>query len=375
MASLFALDYPLGPDLEHAIRRCVDQGEAFCVLDQRTSPGRRRDELLALGATHLRDVDGVSSLRDGVDIDDDIGVVMLTSGSSGRPKAVEITWDALRASATMTQERLRGAEASLWFPCLPANHIGGLAVILRAVFGDARLLWGDSHDIAGAPSLGATHVAVVRAQLARHDLSGYEVVLLGGARPPGELPDNVITTWGMTETGSGVIYNGRPLDAVQVTTINGELCLKSPTLFRSYRDSPRPRVKGPDGAPDWFPTGDAGEFRDGVVRVFGRMGYVINTGGEKVWPDDLEAVLATVKGVHDVAVTSIDDDEWGEKIVALIVSDVVDLDDQLSDAALDKIGPWAKPKVIRYVQSIPRTSNGKIRRGDLEEVFSRPPGL
>ena len=141
----------------------------------------------------------------------------------------------------------------------------------------------------------------------------------------------------------------------------------------SYRDAPRPQITGPDGRDDWFPTGDAGEVLDGVLRVRGRLGYVINTGGEKVWPDDLEVVLASIPGVRDVAVTALDDEEWGQRIVALVVSDRHDLDETIGATAHDRIGPWAKPKEVHYVAAIPRTANGKIRRGVLGAALGARP--
>ena len=75
----------------------------------------------------------------------------------------------------------------------------------------------------------------------------------------------------MTETGSGIVYDGVPLPGVEVASVDGELLVRSPTLFRSYRDAPRPRALGPDGRDDWFPTGDGGEVADGRVRVYGRL--------------------------------------------------------------------------------------------------------
>lgn len=359
-----ALDLPLGPDLEAALRQCVENEEAFCVLDQRLAPRRREEELTALGATSVLDLEGRRERSAGRRVDDEIALVMLTSGSSGPPKAAELTWSAIRASADMTQATLRAASAPVWFPCLPANHIGGLAVLLRAILSDASLLWGDPDELDLAPQRGATHVAVVAAQLARFDLDGFYRVLLGGARAPVALPENVVTTWGMTETGSGVVYDGHPLAGVEVTALDGELLVRSPTLFRSYRDRPRPHVIGPDGRDDWFPTGDGGDVQEGRVVVRGRLGFVINTGGEKVWPEDLEVALASLPEIHDIAVTSTDDAEWGERIVALVVSDQ-NLDDAIRARAEERIGPWAKPKEIRYVTAIPRTGNGKIRRGDL----------
>ena len=368
MQSLLAIDLALGPALELALRECAARGQPFCILDQRLSPRRRDEELAALGATSILSVEGTRARPTGRDVDDDVGLVMLTSGSSGEPKAVELTWDALIASADLTQSSLRGDTPPVWFPCLPANHIGGLAVLLRAVLSDATLLWTGDDDVQRASKEGATHVSLVRAQLARFDVSAYDRVLLGGARPPELLPSNVMTTWGMTETGSGIVYAGFALPGVDVASVDGELCVRTPTLFRSYRTAPRPHTTGPDGRDDWFPTGDAGSVVDGRVSVRGRMGFVINSGGEKIWPEDLEAALSTLPQVADVAVTGVPDPEWGQRVVALVVSNDAPFDDVLRATANARIGPWAKPKEIRYVTAIPRTGNGKIRRGELEHL-------
>lgn len=369
MRPLIALDLALSPALEIALRGCVENGQAFCVLDQRLSPRRRDEALDQLAPTIVRDTDGDSVRPSGRSVEDDIGLVMLTSGSSAAPKAAQLSWDALHASAALTQATLRGQRTPAWYPCLPANHIGGLAVLLRALLNDAALLWGDPDRLEDGPTAGATHIAVVRTQLARHDLSGYDKVLLGGAKPPSALADNVVTTWGMTETGSGIVYDGFALPGVDVAAVDGELVVRTPTLFSSYRDAPRPRATGPDGSADWFPTGDAGSVTEGRVSVRGRIGFVINTGGEKLWPEDLEAVLVTIPDVRDVAVTGVDDEQWGQRVVALIVSDGVKLDDVITALSAERVGPWAKPKEIRYVAAIPRTSNGKIRRGELTDLF------
>jgi O-succinylbenzoic acid--CoA ligase len=366
---LLALDLALGPALEAALRRCADGDEAFCVLDQRLSARRREESLDILGATHVLSTQGRTPRRAGREVENNIGLVMMTSGTSGDPKAAQLSWDALKASAEMTQATLRGASEPVWYPCLPANHIGGLAVLLRSILSDARLLWGPEDQLDSAPSRGATHVAVVRTQLARHDLHDFATVLLGGGRPPSPRPENVVTTWGMTETGSGIVYDGYALPGVDVAEVEGQLLVRSPTIFSSYRDAPRPRVLGPDGAKDWFPTGDGGDLTNGKVSVRGRLGFVINTGGEKLWPEDLEAVLSSLEGVRDVAITGVEDPEWGQRVVALVVSDGTQLDDDIVALAHERIGPWAKPKEIRYVAALPRTSNGKIRRGELTNLF------
>lgn len=368
MQSLVALDFPLGTELEHHIRDAVERREAFCVLDQRLSVRQRVNEIEQLGPTAVLDRTGRTELARGQVIDKSIGLVMLTSGSSGPAKAAELTWDALEASAFMTQSTLRSNRAPVWFPCLPANHIGGLAVLLRAILSDATLLWGDLDDLEDAPARGATHIALVRTQLQRYDVSKFEKVLLGGAQPPSERAPNVVTTWGMTETGSGIVYDGYALPGVEITSVSGEICVRSPTLFRSYRTAPRPTTTGPDGRNDWFPTGDAGEVVDGKVSVLGRLGFVINTGGEKLWPENLESAIASLEQVRDVAVTGVDDPEWGQRVVALVVSNGHTIDDAIRDVAAEFIGPWAKPKEIRYVEAIPRTSSGKIRRAELAEL-------
>ncbi|MHB2028228.1 MAG: AMP-binding enzyme [Acidimicrobiales bacterium] len=367
MRNLLAMDLPLGPELARAIRRCAESGDAFCVIDQRLSARQRLEQLALLGATAIVDQSGRRSRREGQLVDDGVGLVMLTSGSSGTAKAAELTWTALRASAELTQRTLRQHVSPIWLPCLPANHIGGLAVLLRAILSDASLVWLDG-NIDEGPSRGATHVALVRTQLLRHDVSGYYRVLVGGARPPEGLPDNAIATWGMTETGSGVVYDGVALPGVEVVAQNGELCVRSPTLFRSYRDRPRPCVVGPDGRDDWFPTGDAGTVDDGRVHVRGRLGFVITSGGEKIWPEDVEAIVTSLEGVLDAAVTGVQDLEWGERVVALVVSDGRRLDDAITSEVAERLGPWAKPKEIRYVAAIPRTTNGKIRRGNLAHL-------
>ncbi len=368
MARLVALDFPLGPDLEHAVRDCVDHARAFCILDQRLAPRQRRAQLVSLGATDCWDPEGRSAIDGGQPVDDEVGLVALTSGSSGRPKAAELTWSALASSARLTQESLHRGGEQIWFPVLPANHIGGIAVILRAVLGEAKLHWGDPTDFAAALSQGATHVAIVRAHLTRQDLSGFGVVLLGGARPPALTASNVISTWGMTETGSGVAYNGVALPEVDIASVNGEILVRTPTLFRSYRDAPRPRATGPDGLDDWFPTGDGGVLVDGRLTIHGRLAYVINTGGEKVWPEDLEAAIATLPSVRDVAVIGVEDPEWGQRIVAMVVGDGSNLDHAIRSTANERLGPWAKPKEIRYVAAIPRTASGKIRRSELRHL-------
>ncbi len=343
----------------------------------------------------------------GLPVEEGDALVIATSGSSGRPKAVVLTHDALAASARATSERL-GVEPDrhTWLACLPLAHVGGLSVVTRAMLTGTGLHVLPAFDAEHVEALGrsgeVTHVSLVAAALRRVDPSSFTRILLGGSRPPGELPPNAVVTYGMTETGSGVVYDGVPLDGVEVAIAHfdggvggvgglgggdgggggpggggpggggpggdgGEILLRAPMLMRCYRDGTTGRVTGPDRSTTWFATGDAGFLTAaGTLSVTGRMAEMINTGGEKVWPDEVERVLATHRGVTEVAVWKRPDPEWGERVVAWVVPaepppDVRELKELVAGA----IAPWAAPKEIVFTTALPRTASGKVRRSEL----------
>jgi O-succinylbenzoic acid--CoA ligase len=209
------------------------------------------------------------------------------------------------------------------------------------------------------------------------------------------LPPNVVATYGMTETGSGVIYDGRPLEGVEVSFrpspgagggggdvggrageantgggagAEGEILLRGPMLLRGYRDGGDGRVVGPDGAREWFATGDAGALdADGKLVVSGRIADVITTGAEKVWPDAVERILMAHPGVAEVAIWKRPDPEWGERVVAWVVP--IEGGPSLAELrqiVTDGIAPWAAPKEMILVDDLPRTAAGKVRRRELD---------
>jgi O-succinylbenzoic acid--CoA ligase len=300
----------------------------------------------------------VSALRAGAEVDDGDAVVVATSGTTGEPKGVVLTHDAVRAAAEVTSAALSvEPDRDTWLACLPLAHIGGLSVVMRSLLTATPLTF----DVAAA----ATLTSLVPTQLLRMDASRFRAVLLGGAVPPDDPPPNCIVTYGMTETCAGVVYDGTPLPGVSVRAVDGELWVRGPTLLRCYRDGTDPKT--PDG---WFPTGDAGSVdSDGRVHVVGRLGDVIVTGGEKVWPDAVERLLRRMPGVREVAVAGRPDPEWGARVIAWIVpasaSSAPTLD-QVRDAVKHELPAYCAPKQIVLVDSLPRTAVGKVQRASLD---------
>jgi len=388
---LVALDLPGGVGFVDALRAIWDTGDAAAPLDPRLPPMARQVLLDALRPTRIVGSDGEQhALPDGIGVEEGDALVVATSGTSGQPKGVVLTHDAVAASAKASSARLGVDPGShVWMACLPLAHIGGLAVVTRAIVTGTPLVVlpgfeADTVEAAGR-SGEVSHVSLVVTALQRLDPSVFSCVLLGGSRVPDELPPNVVATYGMTETGSGVVYDGWPLFGAEVsirpptrtdagdgggasTDAEGEILLRAPMLFRCYRDGDDGRVVGPDGSPDWFATGDAGRLdTKGKLTVSGRIDDVITTGAEKVWPDAVERILAEHPGVAEVAVWKRADPEWGERVVAWVVP----TDDSLSlhelrELVADGIAPWAAPKELVLVDDLPRTAAGKVRRRALD---------
>jgi O-succinylbenzoic acid--CoA ligase len=230
-----------------------------------------------------------------------------------------------------------------------------------------------------ALSNGATLVSLVATALRRVDATLFRKILLGGAAPPTGLAPNVVTTYGMTETCGGIVYDGVPLEGVEVAVddgtggttagvtgggtggVTGEVLLRGPMLFRAYRDGSDPLLPG-----GWLPTGDAGWIDgEGRLMVSGRIAETINTGGEKVWPASVEQAIAANPKVAEVAVCGRPDPVWGERVVAFVVladrSDPVGLEELRSHVA-EQLPGWAAPRELVLVEALPRTPSGKIVR-------------
>jgi O-succinylbenzoic acid--CoA ligase len=279
-----------------------------------------------------------------------------------------LTHEAVTASALATSHRLGvDPDTDRWLACLPLSHVGGLSVVTRALLTGTPLTVHDRFDAAAtarAAGEGCTLTSLVPTALTRVDPGLFRVILLGGQAPPADRPRRVVATYGMTETGSGIVYDGLPLDGVELRIEpDGEIHVRAPMLLRTYRDGTDPKL--PDG---WFPTGDVGSLEDGELRVHGRRGDLIITGGENVWPTAVERVLATHPQVAEVSVVGRADPEWGQRVVAVVVprdrSRPPTLDD-LRDWAKQQLPAFAAPTGLDLVTALPRTAIGKVRRGDL----------
>ncbi len=339
MPRLVAIDAD-GPAFVDALRRAWDAGDAVAPVDPRLPPAARDA------------IRRVFALDQPVEPGD--ALVIATSGTSGEPKAVVLTHDAIAASADASNAALAVSSADSWLSCLPLAHIGGLSVITRALHSGTPVVFDGA----------ATLVSFVPTMLGRVDPSPFRRILLGGAAAPSGLPPNVVRTYGMTETGSGIAYDGRPLAGVELGIDGGEVHVRGPQLLRCYRDGTDP--KDADG---WFATGDAGTIADGVLHVDGRIGDVINTGGEKVWPIAVERALEGCAGIAEVAIAGRPDDEWGQRVVAFAVA--VDPSnpprlDALRAQVKETLPAYCAPKELVLTAALPRTASGKVQRDRLQ---------
>ena len=379
MPELVALDLPGGDTFVRELEAAWEAGDAVAPLDPRLPPAAAHAAVASLRPTWVVGPHGRARVPGGRPVEPGDSLVVATSGTTGEPKGVVLTRDAVAASARATSDRLEVDPGHhRWLACLPLAHIGGLSVVTRALVTGTPLTVMAGFEaeavVETVRSGGIWLVSLVATALRRLDPSLFRTVLVGGSAPPTGLPPNVVTTYGMTETGSGVVYDGWPLAGVDVAIGDGrpgggdegEVLVRGPMILRCYRDGMDPRIPGPDGAGGWLPTGDGGRIGpDGRLTVTGRLREVIVSGGEKVWPVAVETALAGLTGLRDVAVWKRPDPEWGERVVAWVVpADPADPPSlgTLRDRVAATVAPWAAPKELVVVDRLPRTASGKVRR-------------
>lgn len=377
MRELVAIVGPAGPSFVAALTRIWDDGDAALVVDPRL-PAPAVMSLLETAAVGAVVDLGTGERRviapSAPPVDDGDALVVASSGTTGAPKAIVHTHGSVEAHARAVHARLGvDARADRWLACLPLAHLGGLGVVVRSLVTDTPVDVLDGFDrdvVASAPAdLGTTLVSLVPTALDRIDPSGFRWVVLGGAADPVERPGNVVRTYGLTETGGGVVYDGEPLDGVEVRLDeDGSIRLRGPVLARG--------IRRPDGGVDpvadaegWLATGDLGRWDPSSrLEVQGRADDLIVTGGENVWPGPVETVLRAHPEVGDVAVVGRPDPEWGQRVVAVVVPTDAAAPptlDALREAVRARLPAFAAPREVVIVGSLPRTALGKVRRHDL----------
>ncbi|HSH59452.1 MAG TPA: fatty acid--CoA ligase family protein, partial [Acidimicrobiales bacterium] len=281
-------------------------------------------------------------------------------------KAAVLTHEALRAAALAVSRRMEvEPRRDRWLACLPVAHIGGMAVVVRALVTGTPLDLHAAFDPDAVNRSGATLTSLVPTMLdrgVRPEL--FRMVLVGGDADRRERGPSVVHTYGMTETVGGIVHRGRPLDGVEVRTDDdGEIHVRGPMLLRCYRHGTDPKDGG-----GWLATGDLGAMVDGELEVHGRMTDVIITGGEKVQPFRVEQALRHHPDVKGVAVAGEPDAEWGQRVVAWVVPrrpGAPPTLESLRDMAKEALPAYCAPKDMVLVAELPKTALGKTRRAAL----------
>ena len=358
---------PVDPDLPPA--RLAALLEALAPATIETTQGTQR---MPASPSATRGLGGAPA-----PLGQDTAVVIATSGSTGEPKGVELSAAALVCSARASLDRIGARAGDAWLSCLPPSHIAGLQVFIRSLLAGTAPVVRERLDGAVAAAAGCQFISVVPTQLrrlargpdARAALSGFQAILLGGAAvPPGLLEaarsagGKVTTTYGMTETCGGCVYDGIPLDGVSVEVgAAGRIRIAGPVLFSGYRGRPDLTGQAMDGR--WFVTSDVGELGpSGRLAVLGRADGMINTGGEKVAAAEVAAALEASPGVREAAVTGQPDAEWGEIVTAIVVPADPSAPPVLADLRAQlrgRLPDSALPRALVLVAALPLLPSGK----------------
>jgi O-succinylbenzoic acid--CoA ligase len=316
---------------------------------------------------------------------DDLHCRILTSGSTGAPHTVGLTYGNHLWSAVGSAFNIGVEPEDRWLCCLPLSHIAGLSIVMRSVIYGTTAVLHDAFEVDRvATSLdqeGITLVSLVSTMLVRlldagADLSGPRAILVGGGPVPAEVLEEalgrgatVVQTYGLTESCSQATTlapaearrklgsAGRPLLTTHLRILDGEILIQGPTVAPGCADA--------DG---WLHTGDLGRIDDeGFLYVTDRIDDLIVSGGENVVPAEVERVLMRHHEVVDAAVVGREDPEWQQAVTAIVVlrNGSATSADDLRRHCAGALAPFKVPKRIELASALPRTPSGKLMRGAL----------
>jgi len=370
LMKLGAIALPLSPQLTEAERDAVLAAERPAIdLNDAAELTQTEADLPLLGEHDL----------------DDLQCRILTSGTTGEPRPVGLTYGNFLFSAVGSAFNIGVEPTDRWLCCLPLSHVAGLSIIVRSViYGTtAVLLEGfDTDEVAETLVSGdITLLSLVPTMLVRlleagADLSRPRAILIGGGPVPADAlaeavgrGATVVQTYGLTEACSQVTTlapadagrrigsAGRPLLTTHIRIADGEILVQGPTVAPGCADQ--------DG---WLHTGDSGRIdADGFLWVEGRRDEVIISGGENVAPAEVEEVLAAHPDVIEAAVVGRPDREWQNAVVAVVVPrDGADAGvEELRSWCAARLAPFKVPKRIELADELPRTAAGKVQRSAL----------
>lgn len=337
----------------------------------------------------------------GNDIPEDVAVALQTSGSTSEAgHLVGLSASALRASAEATYARLAGP--GQWVACLPTHHIAGLQVLVRSYVAGTTPVVLDTRQgfraeelaeaVTGLDAQLPGYLSLVPTQLMRVLAAGEDVVaplrrlaaiLVGGSATSQALLAQaaeaglpVVTTYGMTETGGGCVYDGQPLPGVEVALgEGGRILLSGPVLAEGYLDDPTASaatfIKHEEGR--WLRTTDHGTWQDGRLHVNGRLDDVVISGGRNV---ALGLVATTLADTVEAVVVGIGDDEWGSLVTAVTTGQTPRLE-ELRSLVTERLGAHHAPRALIVVDRLPQRGPGKPDRQTAaaiaQEALGKPP--
>ena len=328
-------------------------------------------------------------------------VIVETSGTTGTPKQVWLSKDAILSSARTTS-RAAGAEG-VWWLALPTHYIAGLQVVVRSLLAGyepvvspqgldtvgklrevlSELREATANDVPLYCSLVPTQLAqlvdaVEAGELEAHDLSLFARILVGGQRIDTRLIERanavgavVTRTYGAAETAGGCVWDGEALDEVSLDIVGGRVAISGPMLAGGYLgdDTLSGETFIEREGKRWFLSRDLGSIDDGHLLVHGRVDDVIISGGVKVSLDDVERVMREQAGVSDAIVVSVVDSKWGE-VPVVVTTGQCDLD-QIRATANEALGPAAQPHSVLTLDGIPLLPSGKPDRLAIRELVTQ----